>query len=230
MSTNYDIENLPEGTYLYEESSVRKVSQAIRTISGVTRKFSHKQQPDAIRDIVGKVFSPTFTIGKAAGGIGFWGSSGGFRYTLQPGDGSNGPILTNFLYTLRNNEKNAKIIFSIKRIPNVEDYAFAVHIGNIDIRCRNDAAVITVGQYSTTYNDGDECSIFIDSNNMTVSIFINENTFVEDLPITDTYFNHASSLDTSRNIAFLFPCSDGPGLQYKCCDLNYFRITMEDWE
>jgi len=227
------IDDLPEGVFLYEESSVRRVSQAIRVITGTTQKFSHVTQPEAIRNLRNNFF-PTFSLGKAAGGIGFWNTDQSIHYNLQSGDGSNGPIFTNFLYSLRENEKNANIIFSFKRLPDTTSLAFVIKIGDVTIKCGNaptDAISINDGQYYGSYADGDECRIIIDSYHKTLSVTINDVVIAENLSIGDTYFNHTTSIDYSRNIGLQFPTfANGYGTQQKRCDLYYLRITTEDWE
>lgn len=55
------LDDLPEGTKLYEESSVKRVSQVIRSITGTNQKYSHMQQPDAIRALRTKLH-PLFRI------------------------------------------------------------------------------------------------------------------------------------------------------------------------
>lgn len=254
------IEDLPEGTFLYEESSIRRISQAIRAINGSKNKYSHRQQPDAIRSLKNDLF-PTFMFGPAGLNSGcedwnsYWGSSAG-RMTFP-----------NILYNAHNNEQNVVIIgsfdFTLYNNVNFMNFIFQF-FGNGSQSYPDSPSIIiqcytkkdeTIGDnvsvkwsnsnsnlFTFQYDPGDELKLIIDTNNNILYVYVNDllignvnfsqNTYVYN--IVERYAQDELYSPMSGQ----FQISAGPlsnnGTDqtntHRRSKINYFRIVLEDWE
>lgn len=245
------IDDLPEGTYLYEESSIRRVSQAIRTISGTKTKFSHRQQPQAIRDLYSSVH-PSFTIGKALGGL-----TPNNHGTSYWGLNNNGPYFKNLIYSAYQNEKNIEIIFCVGKSKKSDSLNYVIHVNPYYISPNhigtpglaigtdwvNHNSISTVLE-NFVYEDFDEVKIILDTYNRLIKIYINDVLMTDSYSISNDAFSYNSAdigfyENGNSNFWLSFPAytgdisNPGGGLQpsnFSGCDIKYFRLSMEDWE
>lgn len=237
---SYDIHTLPEGTLLYEESSVKSVSQAIRALTGKNTLYSHTDQPDAIRNL-GKIIYPFFVLGPGSGGMG---CSGGYdTWNNLNGMYHCGPIFPNILYNFGEQQKNLNIIFKISTAESgnqigafhamvgVGGYRFYVEYQSNVTKIRVDGAGA-----SYDYAPNDECKICVDTFQKKISMYINDILMFDNLAVSDTSFtkNSTEVRDYINNIDFCFPSyAEDPGTNdgrgWHTCEIKYFRMEMEDW-
>ena len=245
---------------LYRESSIKKVSEVIREISGINDRLSHLEQPDAIRAL-SSIKNPSFTVGPAAGGIHDYTenvASDQVIPTWAPGETgdvtqSTGPLFSNVMYNLFKSEKNLNIIFSVKEYGSffmwtifVQPYIFT-YAGNNIVKIYDTSYNPKQIASTFTYQPNDKCKIFIDTYNLKLYVYVND-VQVAELTIPDEntkYGNYYHEYDAMYNNTYwgnsvrfdpIFPSMQlnvhqtGSATNGRGCTINYFRIMLEDWD